>query len=280
VVNQEFEVKSATESVQHVTVLNAGLFSAKATYSEGGEDVKTKIAWTIYVTEKGFEGSKRKRVTYSYDAQPLFRLAAGRYELVTTRGVAVVKQDVEVTAGKRTELLVNMNAGLLAPGAVLTEGGEPLLKKVAYTIYTVEKDLEGKRKRLTYSYDAKPIFTLTEGKYLLKVTSGNAAKESEVEIKAGKRNDAVTDLNAGQVKLVANSKEGAQIKKGLAWTIYADEKNLEGKRSRITYSYDATPILTLPAAKYRLVLKVGNAVQETTIEVKPGDGKMIEVALQ
>jgi Ca-activated chloride channel family protein len=272
----EFEVKSAGEAVKHIVNMNAGLLVLEALYAEGSEVIKSGMAWTVYGLEKDLQG-KQPRITYSYDAKPTFRLPAGKFQIIAKRGNATLSREIAVDEGKREEIVYNLNAGLLAPSGVLAAGKPALTKGMAWTIFATEKNLEGKRARITYSYDAKPTFTLTEGKYLLVTKNGNAEKSTEVEIKAGKRNDSEINLDAGQVKLVAMSKDGTKLSKGTAWTIFGAEKNLEGNRTRITYSYDATPIFTLNAGKYIVAFKSGNLNTEAELEVKAGDAKQVDV---
>lgn len=275
---QEIEVKSAGETAEHVFVLNAGLLATEAVFAEGSETA-TKMRWDVFEPEKGLDG-KRKHVTGNYETEPLFRLPAGTFLVVAKRGSAEVSKEVEITAGKRTEDTFNLNAGLLAPTAILTEGGETLKKGMRWDVYAIDKGLDGKRKHFSGNYDAAPVFTLTAGRYALYAKNGNAEKTVEVEVGAGKRTEHTVDLDAGQVRLEGATKDGTKLAKGLRWDIYKGEKGLDGKRARITGNYEASPIFTLPAGTYHVVLKVGNVTHEAALEVKPGDAKLVEVVLE
>ena len=278
-VQKTFEVKSAGDAVKHELVLNAGLLGGKAMYAKDSEVIKSGLRWDLYGLDKNLEG-KQKHYTGTYDSNPVFRMPAGRYQLIVKRGSAVVTMTVEVAAGKRSDLTVDLNAGLFSPSAVLTEGAKALGKGMRWDIYGLEKNLDGKRKHYTGTYDAKPLFTLTAGRYQLVVKNGSAVKTTEFEVKAGKRTDPEIDLNAGQVKLVGMTKDGKTVDKGTRWDIYGLEKNLDGKRAHITGTYDATPIFTLPAGKFHLVLKFGNVTHEGELEVKAGDSKQVDVKVQ
>ena len=278
VARQEFEVKARTEAGKHVLVLDAGLLALKAVYADGGEAINSGMRWDIYGLEKTLDG-KRKHFTGTYDTTPLFRLPKGRYRLVARRGAALEIKEVEVAANRRNEIVVDMKAGLLAPHAVLTKGSKPL-KNVRYDVYGLEKDLEGHRKHFDGTYDAAPVFTLTAGAYELVTKAGSAVGRQKVEIAAGKRKDLDVDLNAGQIKLVAKARDGSQIANGIRWDIFSGEKNLEGKRNRITGTSTASPVMTLSAATYHVVVRAGGARYEGALKVEAGDSKMVEVTLQ
>ena len=277
VVSGEVEVK-AGERTERTFVMNAGIAVFEASYSEGGTVIKKGMRWDVYGTEKDLDG-KRRHFVGNYDSRPKFRLPAGRYYVVAKRGSAVVSREIEVTAGKRSDTMFVMNAGLLALSAVLTGEKDPLKKGLRWDVYSIDKDLEGKRKHYNGTYDAKPTFTLGEGKYYVVARAGKAIKSAEVGVTANKRADIVLDLNAGMVKLVARTKDGAEITKGLRWDIYSSEKDLEGNRRHFAGGYSAAPIYTLSAGDYLVVVKVGQATKEQKLTVKPGDSRQVDVVL-
>jgi hypothetical protein len=59
------------------------------------------LYYAIYEAKKDLEGV-RKRVVYSRDAAPLFKLPAGRYYVIY--GDASASTEVEIAAGERHEL--------------------------------------------------------------------------------------------------------------------------------------------------------------------------------
>lgn len=92
-------------------ILNVGTLALSAVMAEGADPVPDGLGWDIY-GEPNAEG-ERKKADYSYDAQPKSRLTAGKYLVSVTRGAASAKAEVEVTAGKTTTQVVNLNAGTL-----------------------------------------------------------------------------------------------------------------------------------------------------------------------
>ncbi|MGI9351951.1 MAG: vWA domain-containing protein [Rhizobiaceae bacterium] len=235
-------------------VFNAGLAALSAKFAETGPPVKRGMRWDVYEAEKDISG-KRTRINGNYDTNPTFILPEGRYHVVAKRGNAVRSSELEITAGKRSELNINLSAGLLALSASLGDKAEFLKKGMRFDIYSVDKNLEGKRKRYNGTYDAQPNFTLTEGKFLVVAKNGNARHEQEVSISAGKRAEVRLNLKAGQVRLDAKDAGGSPVRKGLRWDTYAAEKDIDGKRRRISGNSNKTPLFTLNEGKYFLIVK-------------------------
>ena len=265
------DVEITAGKLNDLTVnLNVGYLRITSVPAEGAKPLTQKLANTVFEAEADLNG-RRKQVTYSYDAKPLFRLGAGKYRLITKHGAASTASDIEITAGKLTEKTVNLKVGYLRMASVAAEGGQEVKDKLAYTVFEAEQDLEGKRKQVTYSYDAKPLFRLPEGKYRVIIKHGAAQKASEVEIKAGKLSQTTVNLNVGYLRLTAAAKQGdPPLTRGVGYVVYEAEQDLEGKRKRVTYSNDAKPLFRLGAGKYYLVVKRGASAGAAEIEVAAG----------
>ena len=259
-------------------VFNAGLAVMSAKFADSGPAVKRGMRWDVYAAEKDISG-KRRRINGNYDTSPTFILPEGRYHVVAKRGNAVRSSELQVTAGKRSELNINLSAGLLALSASLNENAEALKKGMRFDIYSVDKDLEGKRKRYNGSYDAQPNFTLPEGKFLVVAKNGNARHEQEVEINAGKRAEVKMNLKAGRIRIDAKDAAGNPVTKGLRWDIYAAEKDIDGKRQRISGNSNKTPLFTLDEGNYLLVVKHNKSTTQQELAVKAGEQRQLTVNL-
>ena len=259
-------------------VFNAGLAVMSAKFADSGPAVKRGMRWDVYAAEKDISG-KRRRINGNYDTSPTFILPEGRYHVVAKRGNAVRSSDLQVTAGKRSELNINLSAGLLALSASLNQNTEALKKGMRFDIYSVDKDLEGKRKRYNGSYDAQPNFTLPEGKFLVVAKNGNARHEQEVEINAGKRAEVKMNLKAGRIRIDAKDAAGNPVTKGLRWDIYAAEKDIDGKRQRISGNSNKTPLFTLDEGNYLLVVKHNKSTTQQELAVKAGEQRQLTVNL-
>lgn len=70
--------------------------------------------------------------------------------------------------------------------------------------------------------------------------------------------------------------------KGKSKIVIAREavKDADGKRKHFNGNYDASPIFTLTAGKYLVVLKMGDSKWQHDLAVKPGDSRQVEVTLE
>lgn len=247
----------AGKTIEKVITLGAGKAKLSALTAEGQEAISTDVAWDVF-GEPDAEGN-RKKVSYSYDAQPTFSLPAGKFMALVTWGSASVKKDFEVAAGKTVDIPIVLNAGTLAVSALMAEGAEPAPGDLSWDVFQAEADAEGNRKKVSYSYDAQPKFRLIAGKYLVTVSRGAATARAEAEVTAGKLNTKPLILNAGTLKLSSTTPGG--------WDLFGPV-DAEGNRKKLTYSYDANFKVAVPAGKVLVVRSEGQKKAEKEIEVK------------
>jgi len=249
------EIKAGA-TLEKVLSLGAGRIKLSALAVEGGEPLSKDVSWDVLGTADA-EGN-RPNAGGSYDAQPTLSLPAGKYLLQVAWGSAQKKQEIEVAAGKLTEIPIILNAGSLALSALMSEGADPAPGDLSWEVFG-EANAEGERPKATYSYDAQPKFHLTAGKYLVVATRGTAAAQMEVEVQAGKAATKVLTLNAGTLK-VSSSTPGS-------WEVFG-EKDAEGNRKKVTYSYDADSKFFIPAGKVLVVRSEGDKKAEKEVEIK------------
>lgn len=246
----------AGKTVERTLVLGAGRVKLSASAVEGQPSIASELAWDVF-GQPDAEGN-RPKAAYSYDAQPLFNLPAGKYLVQVQWGSAYVKKDIEVAAGKLAEIPIVMNAGTLVLTAVMAEGADAAPDDLSWDVYG-EANAEGERPKVGYSYDAKPKFRAVAGKYLVTVKRGAVNAKAEVEIAGGKLNEKAVVLNAGMLKLSSSTPGG--------WDIYGP-LDAEGNRKKIFYSYDANTKFAVPAGKVLVVRSEGQKKAEQEIEVK------------
>lgn len=255
------------ESVTKEVVFTETGIKASAHATEGGPAFEKDVFWEVLGAADS-EG-KREQVAFSYEARPLLRVAAGKYTLKATRGAATASVEIEVKEGAAQEVKVILGSGTLNLSAASAEGQEPFSKDVAWEILT-PADAEGQRKQFSYSYEAKPKITLPSGKWLVKVTHGDAKGQKEVEIKAGQAQDVRVILGSGRVSLSVVMEEGGPpVSQNVSWEVFG-EADAEGNRKQAAYSYQAKPVLNLAAGKYLVEVKVGNAKGSATVEIEAG----------
>ena len=262
-VGAEFEI-TAGEKTDLVLILGSGLLKVNALAEEGGKPVKDAYIH-VYESEQQADGS-RKQVTAG-NQRNKFSIPAGTYFVTAKVGKAVVGQEIEVTAGKMTEVAIIVGVGALKVTAVPVAGAKPL--KGAYvTIFETDKALDGSRKRVTAG-NQRTTFKVPAGRYWVVAKAGKATAGTEVEVRAGALAETSIDLNAGSLAVKADKK--------MYVIIYAAQKNLDGTRDRVDAIRPGKPVI-LPAGDYVLEGKIGD--RTAAAEVTVTAGKIREVELE
>ena len=263
VVGQTVEVKPG-EATEVAVVLNAGVLIPTAHYAEGDDPVKDAY-FRVYEAKEHADG-KRKQVTYG-GGRPKFKLPAGTYWVTAKLGDATVGREVVVTGGEATEVALVLGAGVLIPTAYYTEGGDKA--KAYFRVYSAETDADGKRKQVTYG-GGSPKFKLEAGKYYITAKIGEAVVGQDVEVLAGQATEVALVANVGVLALFAAPAEGADPVGKVYFRVYEAKKNIEGKRKQVTAS-GGKPKFSLPAGKYFVTAKWGEAIASREIEVTAGE---------
>jgi len=191
--NLEVEVTPAGV-IDRTVNLGAGILRLNAVLAEGSKPLARGVAYTVYAAARDAEGN-RKRITGSneFSDPPRFPLPAGPYVVTASYGDASANLEVEVTPSGVTDRIVNLRAGILRLNAVPADGGEPLARGVAYTVYAAAQDAEGHRKRITGSDPSSgpPRFPLPAGRYFVTAAHGGGNASTETVVAAGGTRDVV-----------------------------------------------------------------------------------------
>jgi len=270
--HQESSAEVAIEVVEskgtNVTVvLGSGTLVAQARMSENSDLLTKGVAWELYHVEPDSEGDLR-RVAYSYDAKTNLVVPVGHYLLRARHKQSATQKEVEVKGGERSEVVLTFGAGTLVTAAILTEGGEPLKKGLAWKLLS-QPDSEGTRKQVAYGYSASEEFKVPSGVYQLQVKRGSAVAEEEVVVSAGEKTETTLNLNAGTWKGEAFMAKGTDaVKKDTAWKVLSQPDG-EGIRKSVAYSYGDAEY-TLSAGTYTAELKRGAVMVQKEISILPG----------
>ncbi|MDQ2091461.1 vWA domain-containing protein [Marimonas arenosa] len=172
---------AAGETVQIDVVVGSGVVMPGAVYAAGGPVVDSgQIRFDALSPEADITG-KRKVIQGVYGSKA-FDLPAGRYVLRAKLDEAVAESaPFAVVAGKRTEVSIDLNAGVAgidAPGAYRIDVLGPA-------------DIQGKRKRLAGKYGEAFNVTLSAGDYLVTVQyeSDRADQDVPLTVTAGQRSE-------------------------------------------------------------------------------------------
>ena len=264
-----------------VFVLGAGRLTAVALPSEGADPLD-EAYWILYEPEKDLNG-KRKEVARSGSAKADFFVPAGSYWLEGQYKSTKAGMDVTVEAGKLSEEVLVLGAGVLVVSASATEGGEPL-DQMYYIVYEAQKDLSGNRKEVVRSGRDVAEFGLPAGNYVVVARSGKAEASTEVEVAANQRVERQIVMELGAVKLATAvaGLSGDIPAVPYRYEIQTASKDLSGKRKQITASAKTDPVIRLAAGDYHLVARLGaqNVIAETDISVAAGQLSEVTVDQQ
>lgn len=174
----------AGEKISHELVIPSGVVIAKAVYAEGGRAVETDdIRFEAMSAKETLDGT-RETINGIYGTGKMMEMPAGDFVMRARLGKVTVEQPFTVTAGKRTEITIDLDAGVLA---IKAPGAERI------DIVETTRDLQGTQKEISGRYGTQHQETLHPGDYSVKVSydkkSGHEPKEIKATVKAAERTE-------------------------------------------------------------------------------------------
>lgn len=174
----------AGEKISHELVIPSGVVIAKAVYAQGGRAVETDdIRFEAMSSKETLDGT-RETVNGTYGTGKIMEMPAGDFVMRARLGKVTVEQPFTVTAGKRTEITLDLDAGVLA---IRAPGAERI------DIVETTRDLQGTQKEISGRYGTQHQETLRPGDYSVKVSydkkSGREPKEIKATVKAAERTE-------------------------------------------------------------------------------------------
>jgi len=170
----------AGRTLEKTVVVATGRVVAHAHFAEGGPAVTNDPYFEVLQPEPGMDG-ERIVVAYTYGDGGTFDLPPGPYVLRATSGAAEGETGFEVKAGPPTEVIVVLDAGILA---VTAPGGDYL------ELLGTEKDIYGERTSIANTYGESWQLAVPAGDYILKVRKTDGSEsETPVTIRAGERSE-------------------------------------------------------------------------------------------
>lgn len=174
----------AGEKISHELVIPSGVVIAKAVYAEGGRAVETDdIRFEAMSARETLDGT-RETINGIYGTGKIMEMPAGDFVMRARLGKVTVEQPFTVTAGKRTEITLDLDAGVLA---IKAPGAERI------DIIETTRDLQGTQKEISGRYGTQHQETLHPGEYSVKVSydkkSGREPKEIKATVKAAERTE-------------------------------------------------------------------------------------------
>ncbi|MBN9029127.1 MAG: hypothetical protein BGO05_27715 [Rhizobiales bacterium 63-7] len=180
-VEQEIAVEAGKE-VKADIVIAAGVINNKAIYTEKGPEVDSSNVFFQVLSRNADINGERKRFGYTYGTGTKLDVPAGDYLLSAQLGSTTVETPFSIKGGEGKDVIVNLDAGVLA---IKAPGAEKI------TVLSATKDIQGNRKELSYAFAEEHSDTLHPGDYLVQVTfKGDVAtKEMPASVKAGERSE-------------------------------------------------------------------------------------------
>ncbi|TRB08987.1 hypothetical protein EXN61_03530 [Agrobacterium tumefaciens] len=181
---QETLAIKAGETISHELVIPSGVVVAKALYAAGGRAVETDdIRFEAMSAKETLDGT-RQTINGTYGTGKMMEMPAGDFVMRARLGKVTVEQPFTVTAGKRTEITLDLDAGVLA---ITAPGAERI------DIVETTKDIQGTQKEISGRYGTQHQETLHPGDYSVKVSydkkSGRDPKEIKATVKAAERTE-------------------------------------------------------------------------------------------
>jgi len=266
---QEVVVKPGELTTVKVN-FNAGNLRVSAAAASGATPLENDMYYIVYAAKKDMDGTRRE-IARSGAANQLFKLTAGKYFVLARHGSANASAELTVKANELTEYVFDMNVGYLRVNAVPTTGAAVLEDNMFYWVYENKKNLEGNRKEIARSGSAGQLFKLPAGKYFIVARHGVAYANATLEVTANALSEYTFDMNVGYFRVNAIMADGMPpIEDNMFYWVYADKKDLEGNRKEIARSGSANQLFRLPAGKYFVVARHGNAYTNKEITIEAG----------
>lgn len=182
----------------HAFSFNAGTVRFDAALSAEGAAFGGDIGWTVLSQQKDLSGKRKKIVNFwRVRSGGIFLLPAGEWlveGVLADHGHVTTSQIIGVAAGSEAAHSFDFKAGTVRFD--VTVKGQPTDGDVGLTVFGLEKDLAGNRKKLVNFWRIKSghVGVLPAGKYLL---TGLLADQQEV------KGETTIEISPGDEKPVA-----------------------------------------------------------------------------
>src|SRR5260370_69687 len=125
--------------------------------------------------------------------------------------------------------------------------------------------------QIVVSGDATPVFKLPAERYYVTVEYGSASANTEVDVGAAQETQQTLNLSAGYLRLASVAAKNTEpLTRDLLYRVYEAKKDVDGNRTQIAASGDATPVFKLPAGRYYVTLEHRGAAVSRDEQVVAG----------
>lgn len=174
--NQSLVIEAGQELSKDV-VMGIGVAGVSVTY-DGSQTIDDgDLHIEIFEAKADLDGN-RKSAAYNWGNNQTFDLSPGDYVAVVKLDAAQVEMPLTIRTGERSDIALNLNAGV----AAFTTPADQQIEVLA-----AKKDIAGNRASFAYGWGPEWQTTLAAGDYVVKVEKDGATSETPFTIKAGER---------------------------------------------------------------------------------------------
>lgn len=156
--------------------------------------------------------------------------------------------------------------------AKLTDKSDSIERGMVWRIFRERPDADGKLPLVATAKGGTSFFSLPAGTYLVHAAFGRAGATKRIALGSDGAKESFV-LQAGGLKLTAESEGNAIPAKDLRFSIYELEQNEEGDRKLIALNVAADRVIRLNTGTYHVLSRFGtiNATVRADLEVKAGE---------
>ncbi|MEZ5775473.1 MAG: hypothetical protein R3D33_12440 [Hyphomicrobiaceae bacterium] len=260
-----------------VVPLAAGSLTLSALANDGGEPLDD-VFFTLYRTDAAGEANL-ETLSVVKGSMPAELLPAGRYRVRAEHGLASVERLIVLDAGRAFDEAIVLHVGTLRISAVSAADGAPL----ADAVFTISEDdpvAIGGRRNVARSAATSPVFTLPAGVYHVTASVGEATATRDVTVKADEASDESIAVEVGVLALTSVIKgDGEALRDLVSYDV--SRVGEDGGRGEVVASTSRPqPTLSLPAGRYLVEARLGDANARVTVPVAVRAGDRAELKVE
>jgi Ca-activated chloride channel family protein len=208
----------------------------------------------------------------TYYGTAKFYASAGPVTLKGKIGPATAQETLTVKAGETIERDLVIGSGIVLNKAIYAAGGPEVDSgNVFFEVVATNKNIDGTRKSIAYSYGTGTKLDVPPGDHVLTAKLGSATGEIPFTVKAGEMTEATVNINAGVLAVTAPGAYSIEI--------VSAKKDIQGNQTSLSTNYGAEWQDTLPPGDYIVLVKYEGdlAPKEAKTTIKAGERSEVTV---
>ena len=249
---EEGKVAEPQVSLEAGIIKLSGTMDGTTPMTDGG------AAWELADPGGKWMGTK-------YGPESAFLVNAGSYKVRLSLGTAKAEQDVQVEAGKTSEVSLSLGAGMIEASGVFVAGGPAVPDSAAVELLEGEAGPDGKHKWISTTYGATAQFKVPAGKYVIHFSQDYAEGSAPVDVTSAGVAKVEVSINGGYLAVTGPADSTLEV--------FSAGKDISGKRKHVATEYGGSMNKAFNAGAYHVVAKSGDGavLGEKDFEVKAGE---------